>query len=116
MNKSCVICVILDKNDVYFSTRKSDYLFQMVKNQCCISWQLHVQNNNGNTRTRCEICSKLTIKTPERRHFSISIPPENARKQRFSVVFTGYRNGTLARNESLQKVYFRFFLLSSRPN
>ena len=25
--------------------------------------------NNRNTRTRCEICSKLTIKTPERRHF-----------------------------------------------
>ena len=24
--------------------------------------------NNRNTRTRCEICSKLTIKTPERRH------------------------------------------------
>ena len=23
--------------------------------------------NNGNTRTRCEICSKLKIKTPERR-------------------------------------------------
>ena len=23
--------------------------------------------NNGNTRTMCEICSKLTIKTPERR-------------------------------------------------
>ena len=23
---------------------------------------------NRNTRTRCEICSKLTIKTPERRH------------------------------------------------
>ena len=23
--------------------------------------------NNGSTRTRCEICSKLTIKTPERR-------------------------------------------------
>ena len=23
--------------------------------------------NNRNTRTRCEICSKLTIKTPERR-------------------------------------------------
>ena len=22
--------------------------------------------NNGNTRTMCEICSKLTIKTPER--------------------------------------------------
>ena len=24
--------------------------------------------NNRNTRTRCEICSKLSIKTPERRH------------------------------------------------
>ena len=24
--------------------------------------------NNINTRKRCEICSKLTIKTPERRH------------------------------------------------
>ena len=23
--------------------------------------------NNRNTRTRCEICSKLTIRTPERR-------------------------------------------------
>ena len=26
--------------------------------------------NNRNTRTRCEICSKLTIKTPERRYFT----------------------------------------------
>ena len=25
--------------------------------------------NNRNTRTRCEICSKLTINTPERRHW-----------------------------------------------
>ena len=25
--------------------------------------------NNGNTRTRCEISSKLTKKTPEKRHF-----------------------------------------------
>ena len=25
------------------------------------------KGNNRNTRTRCEICSKLTIKTPERR-------------------------------------------------
>ena len=25
--------------------------------------------NNRNTRTRCEIWSKLTIKTPERRYF-----------------------------------------------
>ena len=27
--------------------------------------------NNRNTRTRCEICSKLTIKTPERRHWQM---------------------------------------------
>ena len=25
--------------------------------------------NDRNTRTRCEICSKLTIKTPERHHW-----------------------------------------------
>ena len=25
--------------------------------------------DNRNTRARCEICSKLTIKTPERRHW-----------------------------------------------
>ena len=25
--------------------------------------------NNRNTRTRCEICSELTIKTPERRQW-----------------------------------------------
>ena len=26
------------------------------------------KSNNGNTRTRCEMCSKLIIRTPERRH------------------------------------------------
>ena len=26
--------------------------------------------NNRNTRPRCEMCSKLTIKIPERRHFT----------------------------------------------
>ena len=28
--------------------------------------------NNRNTRARCEICSKLTIKTPERPHLHCS--------------------------------------------
>ena len=28
--------------------------------------------NNRNTRTRCEICSKLTIKTLERRHWRVN--------------------------------------------
>ena len=27
--------------------------------------------NNRNTRARCEICFKLTIKTPERRHWRL---------------------------------------------
>ena len=29
--------------------------------------------NNKNTRTRCEICSKLTIKTPKRRLTKIHV-------------------------------------------
>ena len=29
---------------------------------------LLVQSNNTNARKMCEICSKLTIKTPQRRH------------------------------------------------
>ena len=28
-----------------------------------------IKVNNRNTRARCEICSKLTIRTPERRHW-----------------------------------------------
>ena len=29
--------------------------------------------NNRNTRSKCEICSKLIIKTPERRHYAIGV-------------------------------------------
>ena len=36
-----------------FSVSAGDYLFKV---------------NNRNTITRCEICSKFTIKTPERRN------------------------------------------------
>ena len=35
-----------------------------------------IKVKNRNTKTRCEICSKLTIKTPERRqwrHFAVFI-------------------------------------------
>ena len=34
-----------------------------------VSRQLYVKVNNRNTRTRCEVCSKLAIKIPERRHW-----------------------------------------------
>ena len=33
--------------------------------------------NNRNTRTRCEICSKLMMKTPERCQLPITIKPHN---------------------------------------
>ena len=36
------------------------------------SQHLLVQSNSRNTRKKCEICSKLTIKTPERRHWHSS--------------------------------------------
>ena len=41
---------------------------------CTCMYRLKVKNRN--TRTRCEICSKLTINTPERRqwcHSNVSI-------------------------------------------
>ena len=31
------------------------------------------KSNNRNTRKNCQICSKLTIKTPERRHWRRSV-------------------------------------------
>ena len=37
--------------------------------------------NNRNTRTRCEICSKLTVKTPERRQ-----------QRRFSVFIVNFEH------------------------
>ena len=54
-------------------------LYNMLKKECCQDNHLHecdqtpVGNimfkvNNRNNRARCEICSKLTIKTTERRH------------------------------------------------
>ena len=33
------------------------------------SWYLLLKINNRNTRTRCEVCSKLTIKIPELRQW-----------------------------------------------
>ena len=35
----------------------------------CLADIYLLKANNRNTRTRCEICSKLTIKIPERRHW-----------------------------------------------
>ena len=65
------------------------YFFSLIKTRNCnlfyfeyvpikhdISWhpnpQILLKVNNRNTRTRCEICSKLTIKTLEWRHWRLS--------------------------------------------
>ena len=40
---------------------------------CLPSCNYMFKDNNRSTRTRCEICSKLTIKTPERRHWRRSV-------------------------------------------
>ena len=52
--------------------------------------------NNRSTRTRCEICSKLTIKTPERRHWPTVMPT----KLNVDEVF----------NKILKYALLRFFL------
>ena len=43
--------------------------FNKPENIACPAGIYLLKVNNRNTRTRCEICSKLTIKTPERRQW-----------------------------------------------
>ena len=61
--------------------------------------------NNRNTRKMCEICSKLTITTPEWRQWRSGVGTFNFEPfssvsilggYSFSGGFRGYRNGTLA--------------------
>ena len=66
--------------------------------------------DNGGTRTMCEICSKLIVKTPERPHwvskllnpFSTNAPLlyalETSENLRVFYFFRGYRSGALAEN------------------
>ena len=49
------------------------YRASEVCEQSCITSIYLLKVNNRNTRTRCEICSKLTIKTPERCHWQKSL-------------------------------------------
>ena len=43
--------------------------FKMTIDDCSPVGNYLFKVNNKNTRTKCEICSKLTMKTPERRHW-----------------------------------------------
>ena len=46
--------------------------------------------NNRNNRSRCEISSKLTIKTPERRHWTYFIPCSSVSYVTFEHVIAGW--------------------------
>ena len=51
----------------------TDVLWFVLSVKCTISAGIYLfKVNDENTRTSCEICSKLTIKTPERRLFVVS--------------------------------------------
>ena len=69
------------------------------------TWKIHdlsqlslLKVNHRSTRKMCQICSKLTIKTPERRHFRIrtdygeirSISPYSVRMRENDVVLVFY--------------------------
>ena len=60
-----IIVKDLQKTDTLLNLRDKPKLSTMFIYPAVI-YLLKVSNRN--TRTRCEICSKLTIKTPERRH------------------------------------------------
>ena len=60
----------------------------LVKNISCLGGYWMFKVNNRNTRRRCEICSKLTIKTPERYFL---YPVKISENLLFFDVFRGYR-------------------------
>ena len=80
----CKICMKgFFKNEVIFiDLRRTRYViyvrmwfffvwstFYRIKTKCTVPANIYLlQINNRNTRTRCEIYSKLAIKTPERHH------------------------------------------------
>ena len=68
IQRFCLPVMQLIQLSFWFLTTKSiiHFVAKLLRNPAGI-YLLKV--NNRNTRTRCEICSKLTIKTPERRHW-----------------------------------------------
>ena len=59
---------IINKSPVVTSSTKNLNLSKVLK--CHIPAGIYLfKVNNRNTRARCEICSKLTINTPERRQW-----------------------------------------------
>ena len=75
---------ICQTEHVYWYLEKQTFIIQF---ECLLQRRFRTMSNvndanpvsiyllkvNRNTRTRCEICSKLTRKTPERRHWRRSV-------------------------------------------
>ena len=52
---------------IYFLSESPKFMKQLASHAYIPASIYLLKVNNKNTRTRCEICSKLTIKTTERR-------------------------------------------------
>ena len=63
-NIPCGIVECISISSIILNLKKSLYSFN--PNSSCPAGNYIFKVNNRNTRTRCEICSKLTIKIPER--------------------------------------------------
>ena len=66
--------------------------------------------NNRNTRKRCEICSKLTIKTPERRHWRWHSLPWAGKFDRPKCIVTAFppiEQVQCQAHRLLEKVFFK---------
>ena len=88
-------CLINKKN--YFDLKILDNFLQ--KSSLCIYQRVKtisypvgiylLKFNNKNTRARCEICSTLTIKTPEQRHSFIATQFSSVYTVNFEHVIAG---------------------------
>ena len=61
--------------------------------------------NNRNTRTRCAICSKLTIKTPERNSFRIENPSQTSKMKLSANIVEGFKPFTIFAKISILDVW-----------
>ena len=62
----------IDDNNMYSLDKNSNIVSFFLNKVASLPPGMYLfKLNNRNTRLRCEICSKLTIKTPDRRHWRL---------------------------------------------
>ena len=68
----CHLPIVFKRNAKFLIGYPSVFLVQcgLILAKCPTNIYLFIVNNRD-TRKRCEICSKLTIKTPERRQYGV---------------------------------------------